>query len=772
MAEILYVNTEIPQDDTGSYIKETGTNASCLAIGKNRIGIGATQKLSTLTVVGRASNASPSGIVTAEQGECTLDGTSTKFLTEVGIGDRIWVDSEERTVVSIASDILLTVDLEWSWDSEDQAYYVLPSILRAEDNAGNVPLLIKDNGNIRINGRIGMSTPEAGTLKEPAGLLQLAKSYIVAPPPTGNATTDYWSIRSAIMAVYNQVEGQNVTGTVYLQAGTYCVTFPGGDDDCIFALDVASCASGLKIIGAGRGVTVIKIDYSTAPKAVFRISDSSITIQDLSICSAQTKTHTGVKFSGGWYGAVKNVQMSNMNAGILLTGSAGFGGSCNNAFSDVLINTCNTGVQFGESGSNNVANCNTFSGGKISNNTSVGVRFLNGTSNVIYGCDMAEGTENDPNGTGVSFEGLSDNNYGNTVIGCYFEYNDADVYINSRHNKIMSCLFCSAAGHTIQWGPPPITNQNANVIFGNRFINGTPTELMLSTTIQSIGGFTVAGDEATLNLGDTFQQIKGAYHIGLVFQTFWDSNDLDSFRWKAREMGGTMHDLMTLRAYTGRLGINQENPSQKLEVGGNALIKGDNGWRVGTNDEAPLYLGDTDHSIRAIRAVGVRIGTYQNHDLIALKQSVNEGEGAVGIGQTNPSEKLEVNGKIKVAAGNHSLTLEENDIKFNRDEKSYIRNDAGPGSQIYITINSNNKMTIKGGGVDINGALEVYGNIKTSGYVDVNGPRIMSGTASPSGSVSAPKGSLYIKTNATTSTTRLWINTDSGTTWAYFTASA
>jgi hypothetical protein len=67
---------------------------------------------------------------------------------------------------------------------------------------------------------------------------------------------------------------------------------------------------------------------------------------------------------------------------------------------------------------------------------------------------------------------------------------------------------------------------------------------------------------------------------------------------------------------------------------------------------------------------------------------------------------------------------------------------------------------------------EVYGNIKTSGYVDVNGPRIMSGTASPSGSVSAPKGSLYIKTNATTSTTRLWINTDSGTTWAYFTASA
>lgn len=36
----------------------------------------------------------------------------------------------------------------------------------------------------------------------------------------------------------------------------------------------------------------------------------------------------------------------------------------------------------------------------------------------------------------------------------------------------------------------------------------------------------------------------------------------------------------------------------------------------------------------------------------------------------------------------------------------------------------------------------------------------------------APKGTLYIKQDATTATTRLWINTDGGVTWAYFTASA
>lgn len=36
----------------------------------------------------------------------------------------------------------------------------------------------------------------------------------------------------------------------------------------------------------------------------------------------------------------------------------------------------------------------------------------------------------------------------------------------------------------------------------------------------------------------------------------------------------------------------------------------------------------------------------------------------------------------------------------------------------------------------------------------------------------APKGSLYINVVATTTTTRLYINTDGGTTWAYITTSA
>jgi hypothetical protein len=48
---------------------------------------------------------------------------------------------------------------------------------------------------------------------------------------------------------------------------------------------------------------------------------------------------------------------------------------------------------------------------------------------------------------------------------------------------------------------------------------------------------------------------------------------------------------------------------------------------------------------------------------------------------------------------------------------------------------------------------------------------LQSGAGPPTG-LTATKGTLYTNTTATTTTTRLYINTDGGTTWASFTASA
>jgi hypothetical protein len=49
------------------------------------------------------------------------------------------------------------------------------------------------------------------------------------------------------------------------------------------------------------------------------------------------------------------------------------------------------------------------------------------------------------------------------------------------------------------------------------------------------------------------------------------------------------------------------------------------------------------------------------------------------------------------------------------------------------------------------------------------GPQIMAGAGSPSGVVTAPQGSLYLRTDGTTINNRAYINTNSGTTWTALT---
>ncbi len=46
---------------------------------------------------------------------------------------------------------------------------------------------------------------------------------------------------------------------------------------------------------------------------------------------------------------------------------------------------------------------------------------------------------------------------------------------------------------------------------------------------------------------------------------------------------------------------------------------------------------------------------------------------------------------------------------------------------------------------------------------------ILAGQGNPS--LQAKEGTLYIKTNASSTTDRLWVNTTGGTVWAYFTSS-
>ncbi len=79
----------------------------------------------------------------------TLPGSSTKFLTELQIGDRITVNAETRTVTAIASDTSLTVDTAFT-DTASASVTRLPASLRVLSSSNTSQILVQDNGNVGI----------------------------------------------------------------------------------------------------------------------------------------------------------------------------------------------------------------------------------------------------------------------------------------------------------------------------------------------------------------------------------------------------------------------------------------------------------------------------------------------------------------------------------------------------------------------------------------------------------------------------------------------
>ncbi len=111
-------------------------------------------------------------------------------------------------------------------------------------------------------------------------------------------------------------------------------------------------------------------------------------------------------------------------------------------------------------------------------------------------------------------------------------------------------------------------------------------------------------------------------------------------------------EKMTIKD-NGNVGIGTTNPSKKLEVDeGNILVKGINSFQT-TGDAGTLFLGSVHHYIKGEYGFGVKIGTYIVGDAI----SIREGSGAVGIGTTNPTAKLDVNGNVKV--GSNGIRISE-----------------------------------------------------------------------------------------------------------------
>ena len=170
-------------------------------------------------------------------------------------------------------------------------------------------------------------------------------------------------------------------------------------------------------------------------------------------------------------------------------------------------------------------------------------------------------------------------------------------------------------------------NPDENII---RFSTaGTERMVIGSTGYIGIGSATPG---ALLSLGNSVANTKLAiYDGGSVFGGF--GYQASQFR---IHVAGATDDFLFLDATagnelmrlegTGNLGIGVTNPSQKLDINGDALIQGGDLYLVDTNES--ISSNGTDMFFTVGGSEIVRFGSTGN----------------VGIGTNNPSEKLEVRG--------------------------------------------------------------------------------------------------------------------------------
>lgn len=159
----------------------------------------------------------------------------------------------------------------------------------------------------------------------------------------------------------------------------------------------------------------------------------------------------------------------------------------------------------------------------------------------------------------------------------------------------------------------------------------------------SLGGFSIAsGDYSTAigltNSSSVFSTSVGVNNVGGGSPTSWVETD-PLFEIGNAYLGPSNNAMTVLK--NGNVGIGIHDPSFKLDIsGGDLLVRGTSG-NTGT-----LHLGTVHHYIKGEYGFGLTLGTYVVGDVISVK----EVSGNVGINNTSPDAKLDVNGTVKIGA--------------------------------------------------------------------------------------------------------------------------
>lgn len=172
-----------------------------------------------------------------------------------------------------------------------------------------------------------------------------------------------------------------------------------------------------------------------------------------------------------------------------------------------------------------------------------------------------------------------------------------------------------------------VAPSNGMIIEGNVGIGTTsPAEKLTVRTATANFGF--AHTDGTITVGSFVGGVAGGGWYGTR-----SNHNLNFFTNNSTAQ-------MTL-ATSGRVGIGTTTPQQKLDVLGNAIVRGTEFNSNG--DSAVVYVGDAASRVQNTYGTGLQLFTYPGSNPgITIVSGTND----VGIGTTTPQSKLSVNGKI------------------------------------------------------------------------------------------------------------------------------
>jgi hypothetical protein len=182
--------------------------------------------------------------------------------------------------------------------------------------------------------------------------------------------------------------------------------------------------------------------------------------------------------------------------------------------------------------------------------------------------------------------------------------------------------------------------------------------------------------------------------------------------WTRIDSGSIDVNPVTLDPTNGRVGINQTNPSQALDITGNAQVSG---W-IMSNEV------DTDN-LAAVHIITntINAATYQNLPApVVTPITLDATNGRVGINQPTPVEALDVTGNIQASGSIQATTLQGDDLLVTDITTSTINagtylNLPAPNLLPLTLDKTNNRVGInKTTPVE---ALDVTGNIQASGSI-------------------------------------------------------